>query len=115
VVLSAQGRRGFARGARRGESGDEQGRRVSAVTRVGIVCVALLAAGPSLGAPPVPHLSETGAGQPALIGTACMRAKPALRHVMLTGAARFCCGPNGGCATPLASTVIEVPVASGHT
>ena len=82
---------------------------------IGLACAALFAADPSRGAPQAPHISETGVGRPALIGTACIQAKPALRHVAMTSATRFCCGPQGGCATPLASTVLELPAMPGHT
>jgi hypothetical protein len=83
--------------------------------KIGFACAALFAADPAHGAPPAPHISETGAGRPALIGTACIQAKPALRHVSVTSSTRFCCGPNGACATPLASTILELPPMQGRT
>ena len=80
-----------------------------------LVWAVLFAVGPAEAAPRRPHVIETGTGQPALIGTACIRAKPALRHVALNRATRFCCSPGGGCATPLAATVLELPAMSGRT
>jgi len=83
--------------------------------KVGLACAALFAADPASGKPPGAHINEAGASRPALIGTACMQAKPALRHVLLTTSTQFCCGPNGGCATPIASTVLDLPIMPGRT
>jgi hypothetical protein len=114
VVLIRRRQRGFAaRGAESSVVLSVDGFR--AVTRIGLVCAALYAAGAAHAAPRRPHVIETGAGRPALIDTACIRAKPALHHVALDRSTRFCCSPGGGCATPLASTVIELPAVSGHT
>jgi hypothetical protein len=54
-------------------------------------------------------------GAPALIGTACLKPKPALHHVMHVALTTFCCGPNGNCAQPIGGATLVIPAMSGHT